>query len=529
MLVWKHLWKHLKRFITRIFIASMNLGYHPRQWRSAKIVVLRKPGKPDYSTPGAYRPISLLNTLGKLLEAVVARRLSFLAEKHGLLPDTQFGGRPGRTTEQALLVLSNAIDRAWYRHKVVTLVSFDLKGAFNSVNKLSLDASLRARRIPGIATKWIASFMSERYASIGFDGYRTETAPLANAGLAQGSPLSPILFAFFNADLVDQPVTYHGGASAFIDDYFRWRIGRSAEENLAKIQSEDIPRIEAWARRTGSSFAAEKTELIHLTRKRGEQLQGQVVINEKTIKPSPTAKLLGVIFDQGLRWRDHVQQAIKRATKVAIALGGLRHLRPEQMRQLYQACVTLVMDYASTVWHDPLRDKTHLRHLNTVQRTSLIRILSAFRTVATTTLEVEAHILPTYLRLRHRAQNTIARLHTLHRDHPIWSALSRAQKRRNNVGSYARFPLAEALKTMDLERLNELETIDPRPLPPWRTEPFAEIEIEADRERARERAETVRSTSDIFVYSDASARQGHLGAAVITLDDSLEVIESQQV
>ncbi|KAJ5183270.1 hypothetical protein N7492_000886 [Penicillium capsulatum] len=82
---------------------------------------------------------------------------------------------------------------------------------------------------------------------------------------------------------------------------------------------------------------------------------------------------------------------------------------------------------------------------------------------------------------------------------------------------------------MDLERLNELETIDPRPLPPWRTDPFAEIEIEADRETARERAEIVRSTSNIVVYSDASTRQGHLGAAVITLDDSLEVIESQQV
>jgi hypothetical protein len=90
-------------------------------------VVLRKPRKPNYSVPGAYRPISLLNTLGKLLEVVIARRLLYLIEKHSLLPDTQFGRRPGRTTEQALLVLSNAIDRAWYKYKAVTLVLFDLK------------------------------------------------------------------------------------------------------------------------------------------------------------------------------------------------------------------------------------------------------------------------------------------------------------------------------------------------------------------------------------------------------------------
>jgi hypothetical protein len=131
------------------------------------------------------------------------------------------------------LVLSNAIDRAWYKYKVVTLVAFDLKGVFNGVNKVSLDAYLRARRILTVARRWIASFISDRHASIGFNDFRTDATPLANAGLAQGSPLSPILFT----------VNSHGGVSAFIDNYFRWRVGRLAEENLAKMQSEDIPRI----------------------------------------------------------------------------------------------------------------------------------------------------------------------------------------------------------------------------------------------------------------------------------------------
>jgi hypothetical protein len=77
----------------------------------------------------------------------MARRLSYYAETYGLLPDTQFGGRPGRTTEQALLVLANAIDQAWLKDKVVTLVAFDLKGAFNEVNKTTLDTRLRERGI----------------------------------------------------------------------------------------------------------------------------------------------------------------------------------------------------------------------------------------------------------------------------------------------------------------------------------------------------------------------------------------------
>jgi hypothetical protein len=112
MLVWKQQWQWLNEVILRIFTASVNLGYYPEQWERAKIIVLRKPGKPDYITPGAYRPISLLNTLGKVLEAVLAKRLSYYAEAHDLLPNIQFGGRPGPNTEKALLVLRNAIGRA---------------------------------------------------------------------------------------------------------------------------------------------------------------------------------------------------------------------------------------------------------------------------------------------------------------------------------------------------------------------------------------------------------------------------------
>jgi hypothetical protein len=43
----------------------------------------------------------------------MAKQLLYWAESYRLLPETQFGGRPGRNTEQALLVLANAVDRVW--------------------------------------------------------------------------------------------------------------------------------------------------------------------------------------------------------------------------------------------------------------------------------------------------------------------------------------------------------------------------------------------------------------------------------
>lgn len=144
-------------------------------------------------------------------------------------------------------------------------------------------------------------------------------------------------------------------------------------------------------------------------------------------------------------------------------MGSMRHLRPAQMRQLCQACVSPIIDFASTVWHNPLKDKTHLRTLDTVQRTALSRILSAFMTVATHALEVEAYILPTRLRLKQRARRVVARLCTLPRNHSIQDALTRSQRRSRNAGHNPRLPLAEIMKTMDPGRLERREVIDTSP------------------------------------------------------------------
>ena len=97
-------------------------------------------------------------------------------------------------------MLANEIDRAWLKNKVITLVAFDLKGAFNGVKKQSLDLRLKEHGIPTQARKWIQSFMECRTASIKVDNFETQVRPLENAGLAQGSLLSPILFVFFNSD-----------------------------------------------------------------------------------------------------------------------------------------------------------------------------------------------------------------------------------------------------------------------------------------------------------------------------------------
>jgi hypothetical protein len=247
-MVWKQLWSAAKERVLHLFHTSLSEGRLPDQWRAAKIIPLKKPGKDDYKKAKSWRPISLLSMLDKILEAVVADRISYAAETYGLLPTNHFGARKRRSAEQALLLFQEQVYKAWRNRKVVSLVSFDVKGAYNGVSKDRLLQRLEARGILKRLVKWIDVFCSSRTATITVNGYTSGLRELPQAGLPQGSPLSPVLFLFFNADLVQSRIDSKGGSMAFVDDYSAWVTGPTAEENRDGIQA---IRALAWEAQRG--------------------------------------------------------------------------------------------------------------------------------------------------------------------------------------------------------------------------------------------------------------------------------------
>ena len=92
--------------------------------------MLRKPGKPRYDNLKVYCPITLLNTLGKLLMAIIAEQLKYYTGKHALLLPTHFGRRPGRTMMDALHTLMYRIKDVWHKLQVVLVLFLDIEGAF---------------------------------------------------------------------------------------------------------------------------------------------------------------------------------------------------------------------------------------------------------------------------------------------------------------------------------------------------------------------------------------------------------------
>ena len=128
--------------ITHLFQASWDLGYHPRKFKEANTIILKKPKKDDYAEPKSYRPIALLDTLGKAFETVIATRLSDCAEENHLLPPEQMGARRGRSVETALETLVQATHEVWNcnRNNVAGLLSLDVAGAFDNVSHERCDS-----------------------------------------------------------------------------------------------------------------------------------------------------------------------------------------------------------------------------------------------------------------------------------------------------------------------------------------------------------------------------------------------------
>ena len=117
-----------------IFNWCLRVGYCPKHFRRSNTVVLRKPGKGDYTNPKNYRPIALLSAIGKALESIIASRISYLVEQYALLPQNHIGGRRGRSCEHALHLLQEQVHAAWRDgYPVATLLTLDVSGAYDNV------------------------------------------------------------------------------------------------------------------------------------------------------------------------------------------------------------------------------------------------------------------------------------------------------------------------------------------------------------------------------------------------------------
>ena len=375
---------------------SYRLAYYPQRFRRADVVVIPKPGKTTEQrrTAAGWRPISLLNTLGKVLEAILATRIAHAAEEQRLLPEGQMGNRANRSTETALRAVTDAVYTAWGSSAIASLLQLDIKGAFDTVCHDRLVQVVRIAGFPQWVVRWVESFLTDRTARLIFDGAPAALRPIS-AGVPQGSPLSPILFQLYIATLYRALTAAPGvWVVGFADDTNLMAFGRSANDTVERL-TRAWEHCDSWAERWGMAFAPEKSELIHFTRARAAATQS-IRLGVTTLPPTESARFLGIWLDRKLRWRRHLTELRTRAARATPALTRLASSAWgcgfQGARQIYTMAIRSAMAYGASSWHTPAGGTTPrgiARGVGAAQNRCLRAVSGAYKATPTRCLETE--------------------------------------------------------------------------------------------------------------------------------------------
>ena len=118
--------------LVRIFYAILLAHRFPSLGKHARMTSILKPGK-DPALPSSYRPISLLDSIGKLFENILLARILHKLSERGLMRDEQFGFRLRHSTSLQLARLVERITRNFGEKRLTGAVFFDEAKAFDSV------------------------------------------------------------------------------------------------------------------------------------------------------------------------------------------------------------------------------------------------------------------------------------------------------------------------------------------------------------------------------------------------------------
>ena len=510
----KHLGKKARQFLLHLFNKCWSDGGIPNKWKTAIIKTLLKEGKDPKDTT-SYRPISLTPCLGKLLEKIIADRLTYILESRGLISDGQAGFRQNRcTTDQVLKMTQLAADQMQSkRGQNATLITFfDYTKAFDKVWRDGLLYKMLEMNLPQRFIQYTRNFLSNRQTTVDINGTKSKKFML-NEGLPQGSSISPLLFIIFindiGVDLHDLTI-----ASLFADDTAIWFPGgKDNREKAAEHMQMEVDKIMMWADKWKMSINVDKTRAMVISSScEDTKADPNLFGNGESIKLVQGYKFLGVNVCSGLLFGEHIKVLIQKCRLRVRILKSMAWKdwgnSNEVQRTLYLQFIRMCLEYASPSWA-PLISDTKRKQLEKVQNEALRSVAGLYKTCPVDFLRLETNVEPLNDRL-------------LKNDEILFDKYLRLPKndsRRalvDNAKPTTRLGTRHGWRKMTTDRVDHdlLRDEYTPPTAPWRSLPNLKVEyVELDHKKAEYRMEELKARTlekiaeydpDFYIYTDGS-------------------------
>jgi hypothetical protein len=239
----------------------------------------------------------------------------------------------------------------------------DIKAAFLSVGRGRLVHTMKGKGIDGDLIRWTASFLSDQTVEMVIEGNVMERRP-EEAGIPQGSPVSPILFAIYTSGLVKWVEERLSGIEglSFVDDVGWMATGSDVSQVVRKLESCARESID-WVEKRELEFDTTKTEAGLFTCRQGHKkhlrakLRAHIRVGNGFARFNKEAtRWLGVWMDAHLTFKEHHNRCMKNARAAEARLRSLTRtygVVPACVRAVQIACVQAVALYGSELWWDP--------------------------------------------------------------------------------------------------------------------------------------------------------------------------------
>jgi hypothetical protein len=206
---------------------------------------------------------------------------------------------------------------------VAIMVSLDLEGTFDSAWLPAILQRLCEAKCPRHLYYLAQNYLKRRKAIIAINSYNM--GKNITKGCAQEFCCGPIFWNIQYDTVLNIKFTYHTRAVAFADDFILMIRADSISEaeNIANVE---MGKITIWAGNK-TKFNGEKSKVMLMTiRKRKEQKEVLVYINNKTIPQLQKLKYLEIIFDYNILFREHINYVADKCKKLIFQLAKVAKL-----------------------------------------------------------------------------------------------------------------------------------------------------------------------------------------------------------